>query len=139
MRGRTDAAEERPLTGRVLLVEDEPNITIALSYLFERAGFDIEAVADGDAAIDALRIRPPNVLVLDVMLPKRNGFEVLKFARGPLGLATMPVLVLTARGRSQDRKIAEEFGADAFLTKPFANKDVVEVVQRLTAASRAAP
>lgn len=123
------------MAGRVLIAEDEPNITIALSYLLESAGFAVDVVNDGEAAIDALRLSPPDVLVLDVMLPKRNGFEVLKAVRADRNLAALPVLVLTARGQAQDRRNAEEFGATAFLTKPFANDAVVDAVKTLVAGS----
>jgi DNA-binding response OmpR family regulator len=71
------------------------------------------------------------MLVLDIMLPKRSGFEVLKQIRSGEATATLPVLVLTAKGQQQDRRIAEEFGADSFVTKPYSNADVVDAVRAL--------
>lgn len=119
----------------VLIVEDEPSILESLDFILKRAGWSIEAVTDGEAAIDALRRHRPRVMVLDVMLPKRSGFEVLKQIRGEPGLEDLPVLILTAKGQAQDRRIAEDLGADGFVTKPYANADVVREVRRLMDAA----
>ena len=115
----------------VLIAEDEPSILESLDFILRRAGFSIEAVTDGDAALSAVRRARPRVLVLDVMLPKRSGFEVLKLIRADAALKRLPVLILTAKGQAQDRRIAEELGADSFVTKPYANADVVGEVRRL--------
>jgi two-component system OmpR family response regulator len=115
----------------VLIAEDEPSILESLDFILRRAGWSIEAVTDGDAALSALRRSRPRVLVLDVMLPKRSGFEVLKQIRADEGLRELPVLILTAKGQAQDRRIAEELGASSFVTKPYANADVVGEVRRL--------
>ena len=115
----------------ILIAEDEPNILQSLDFILHRAGWSIASVTDGEAALDALRRSLPRVLVLDVMLPKRSGFEVLKQIRADALLRELPVLILTAKGQAQDRRIAEELGADAFVTKPYANADVVGAVQRL--------
>jgi two-component system OmpR family response regulator len=115
----------------VLIAEDEPSILESLDFILRRAGWSIESVTDGDAALSALRRNRPKVLVLDVMLPKRSGFEVLKQIRADAGLRELPVLILTAKGQAQDRRIAEELGASSFVTKPYANADVVGEVRRL--------
>lgn len=115
----------------VLIAEDEPSILESLDFILRRAGWTISAVADGDAALEAVRRLRPRVLVLDVMLPKRSGFEVLKQIRADVETRTLPVLVLTAKGQQQDRRIAEDLGADVFVTKPYANADVVDAVRRL--------
>ena len=115
----------------VLIAEDEPSILRSLDFILRRAGWSIEAVTDGDAALSAVRRSMPRVLVLDVMLPKRSGFDVLKQVRADDALRTMPVLILTAKGQAQDRRIAEELGASSFVTKPYANADVVGAVRRL--------
>lgn len=86
---------------------------------------------DGEAVMDAVRRLQPRVLVLDIMLPKRSGFEVLKQIRGDKATRSLPVLVLTAKGQQQDRRIAQELGADGFVTKPYANADVVNAVRSL--------
>lgn len=115
----------------VLIAEDEPSILESLDFILRRAGWTITAVTDGDAALDAVRRLKPRVLVLDVMLPKRSGFEVLKQIRADVETRALPVLILTAKGQQQDRRIAEEFGADVFVTKPYANADVVGAVRHL--------
>lgn len=115
----------------VLIAEDEPSILESLDFILRRAGWSIEAVTDGEAALSAVRRSRPKVLVLDVMLPKRSGFEVLKQIRADEALRELPVLILTAKGQAQDRKIAEELGASSFVTKPYANAEVVGAVRRL--------
>jgi DNA-binding response OmpR family regulator len=118
---------------RVLIVEDEPNIVESLTFLLRRAGHDVVSVLDGDAALAHLRTHAPDVVILDLMLPRRNGFEVLKTIRAEPALRSVPVMVLTAKGQPQDRKRAEEIGVDAFITKPFSNREIVDAVRRLTA------
>lgn len=115
----------------ILIAEDEPSILESLDFILRRAGWTISTVTDGDAALDAVRRLKPRVLVLDVMLPKRSGFEVLKSIRADLEMRALPVLILTAKGQQQDRRIAEEFGADVFITKPYANAEVVGAVRQL--------
>ncbi|SEQ60674.1 Response regulator receiver domain-containing protein [Devosia sp. YR412] len=115
----------------ILIAEDEPSILESLDFILRRAGWSISAVSDGDAALDAVRRLKPRMLVLDVMLPKRSGFDVLKQIRASLETASLPVLILTAKGQQQDRRIAEELGADGFVTKPYANADVVGAVRHL--------
>ncbi len=120
------------MTTRVLIVEDEPNIIESLSFVLARDGFEASSVLDGEAAMHRLRSDPPDVVILDLMLPKLNGFEVLKLAKSDPKLRTIPVMVLTAKGQAQDRRMAEEIGADAFMTKPFSNREIVEEMRRLT-------
>lgn len=115
----------------ILIAEDEPSILESLDFILRRAGWTIRSVTDGDAALEAARRLRPRLVVLDVMLPKRTGFDVLKQIRGNPELRDMPVLILTAKGQQQDRRIAEELGANAFVTKPYSNAEVVEVVRRM--------
>jgi DNA-binding response OmpR family regulator len=119
---------------RILLVEDERHIVESLSFVLEREGFEVSAAPDGESALERLRASRPDVLVLDVMLPRLGGLEVLKLVRADAALRTLPVVVLTARGRPHDRRMAEEIGVEAFMTKPFANQDVVDAVRRLAGA-----
>lgn len=117
----------------VLIAEDEPSILESLDFILRRAGYSIESVTDGDAALAAIRRERPRLVVLDVMLPKRSGFEVLKHIRANQITRDLPVMILTAKGQAQDRRIAEELGASSFVTKPYANADVVGTVKRLLA------
>lgn len=120
------------MSKRVLIAEDEPHIVESLSFLLEQAGCHVQAVGDGDAAVERLRGLPrPDMLILDVMIPKRNGFEVLKWVKGEPALRSMPVMVLTAKGQDQDRRTAEQLGVDAFVTKPFSNRDIVSRIRQM--------
>ena len=121
------------MSTRVLIVEDEPNIVESLSFLLRRGGFDVVAAADGEAALADLRSQPARLMILDLMLPKANGFEVLKAVRSDPVLAGMRVLILTAKGQASDRRLAEAIGVDAFMTKPFSNREIMSEVRRLTA------
>ena len=118
---------------RILIAEDEPNIVEALRFLLRRAGYEVDHVDDGERAVARLLAAPPDLLILDVMLPSRNGFEILKIVRAEPAIAALPVVMLTAKGQSHDRRVATEIGADVFLTKPFSNAQVVDEVRRLAA------
>ena len=120
------------MTTRVLIAEDEPNIVESLTFLLRRAGYDVTSVLDGEAALAHLRMGAPDLMILDLMLPRRNGFEVLKSVKADPSLQFLPVLVLTAKGQPQDRRHAEAIGIDAFITKPFSNREIVDAVRRLT-------
>ena len=115
----------------VLIAEDEPGILESLDFILGRAGWTISSVTDGEAALEAARKLRPRVVVLDLMLPRRSGFEVLKLLKADAVTRDIPVLVLTAKGQQRDRQIVEELGADGFVTKPYANADVVGEVRRL--------
>jgi DNA-binding response OmpR family regulator len=116
---------------KVLIVEDEPHIVESLSFLLSREGFSIASCGDGAAAMERMLADPPDVLVLDAMLPGLNGFEILRRLRADPKLADLAVLMLTAKGQKRDRRVAEESGANLFMTKPFSNSEVVDAVKRL--------
>ena len=118
---------------RVLIAEDEPHIVESLRFLLSREGFSVAEAADGEAACLSIAETRPDLVILDVMLPRLNGFEVLRRIREAPQGAALPVIMLTAKGQAQDRRTAEDIGADAFITKPFSNRDVVDHVLRLTA------
>jgi two-component system OmpR family response regulator len=115
----------------VLIAEDEPGILESLNFILQRAGWTVGSVSDGEAVFEAMRRDQPRVVVLDVMLPKRSGFEVLKQIKSEVATQDVPVLILTAKGQQQDRRTAEELGADGFVTKPYANADVLAAVRDL--------
>ena len=119
---------------RVLIAEDEPHLVESLSFVLGREGYVVSSALDGEAALLRLRSDPPDILILDLMLPRRNGFEVLKQIRADAALRSIPIIVLTAKGQAHDRQLAEEIGVDAFMTKPFANRDVVDQIRRLIEA-----
>ena len=116
---------------RVQLVEDEPNIVVTLTYLLERAGFDVSTTTDGQAALTAALAEPPAVMILDVALPVLSGLEVLRRLRADARGRHVPVVMLTAKGRHADRESAFGSGADLYLTKPFSNAELIAAVRRL--------
>lgn len=118
---------------KVLLVEDEPNIIEAISFILKRDGWTVATHADGTTAVAAVERHAPDVVVLDVMLPGRSGFDILQDLRDAEETRTLPVLMLTARGQSKDRELAERLGASRFMTKPFSNKEVLACIQELAA------
>ena len=116
---------------RVLLVEDEPNIVESLTFLLGKAGFDVVTEPDGKAALEAVLGDPPDVLILDVMLPGLDGFEILRRLRADARGQGLKIIILTAKGQRVDRQTAHEGGADLFITKPFSNNDLIAAVTRL--------
>ncbi len=116
---------------RVLLAEDDVNIAESISFLLERAGFEVTVANDGRKALDSAMAAAPDVLVLDVMLPGLDGYQVLRTLRADRRGATLPVLMLTAKGQREDREMALKCGADLFITKPFSNAEIVSAVRTL--------
>lgn len=117
---------------RVLVIEDEPNISEALRFILTRNGWQVDVSADGNSALAALCSDPPDLLILDLMLPGISGFDILQSLRAQDGTRNLPVLMLTAKGHAADRCEAERLGVTRFMTKPFANADVLEAVRELT-------
>ena len=118
---------------RILIAEDEANIAESLSFILGREGHEVVTAPDGEDALRQLRQRLPDLLILDVMLPGLNGFELLKTLKADARLKDLPVIVLTAKTQQHDRELAEAIGVAAYLTKPFSNRDIVDHVGRLTA------
>ena len=119
------------MSKRILVVDDEPNIIISVQVLMSREGFDVSIARDGDEALDAIRSQRPDLVVLDVMMPKRNGFEVCEAVRADPDLAAVRILMLTAKGREADFDKGMKLGADAYLAKPFSTRELVQKVREL--------
>ena len=113
----------------MLLIEDEANIAEAIRFLLTRDGFRVSHAAEGTAALDLLRQDPPDLVILDHMLPGMSGLEILTALRGDPASRDLPVMMLTARGR--DRDMAERAGADRFMTKPFSNAEILAEVRAM--------
>ncbi|MFK7761817.1 MAG: response regulator transcription factor [Roseobacter sp.] len=116
---------------RVLLVEDEANIIEAIRFLLSRDGWQVSTHSNGADAVSVVRELQPDLLVLDVMLPGKSGFEILDELRSDADTVALPVLMLTARGQSRDREMAEKAGVSRFMTKPFSNAEVLTAVRDL--------
>ncbi|WP_295316827.1 response regulator [Roseobacter sp.] len=119
------------MSNHVLLVEDEVNIIEAIRFLLSREGWTVDTHSDGSDAADVIRTRKPDIVILDVMLPGRSGFDILEELRSDAQTADLPVLMLTARGQSRDREMAEKAGVSRFMTKPFSNAEVLTAVRDL--------
>ncbi|WP_439104785.1 response regulator transcription factor [Celeribacter marinus] len=118
---------------RVLLIEDEPNIIEAIRFILSRDGWTVETHSDGGTAVAAVEAKRPDIIILDVMLPNKSGFEILRELRGMDDHKTRPILMLTARGQKKDRELAEASGVSVFMTKPFSNADMLDAVRTLAA------
>ncbi len=119
------------MSKQVLLIEDEPNIIEAISFILSRDGWSVKTHSNGADAVEMVKERKPDVVILDVMLPGKSGYDILRELRDDPEINGLPVLMLTARGQTKDREIAERAGCDAFMTKPFSNADVIETVRAL--------
>ncbi len=122
----------------ILVAEDETSIVESLTFILRRAGADVRVSYDGEQAIRDIANVRPHAVVLDIMMPRKDGFEVLKATRANPDLVGLPIIMLTAKGQESDREKAEALGASAFMTKPFSNAEVVETVMKLANARLAA-
>ncbi|MCF3593901.1 response regulator [Rhodobacteraceae bacterium LMO-12] len=115
----------------VLLIEDEPNIIEAISFILSRDGWKVDTHSNGQTAIETVRAKRPDLVILDVMLPGMSGYDILRGLRDTGDTVDLPVLMLTARGQTKDREMAEKIGANRFMTKPFSNAEVLDAVRAL--------
>jgi len=113
---------------RILIVDDEPNIVLSLEYLMRQRGYAVTTARDGDEALAAVDAEAPDLVLLDVMMPRKDGYEVCQLLRERNDLADMPIIMLTAKGREVEREKGLSMGADDYITKPFATQDVVNRV-----------
>ncbi|EAQ04770.1 response regulator [Pseudooceanicola batsensis HTCC2597] len=113
------------------MIEDEPNIIEAIGFILSRDGWRVATHSNGVDAVGAIETRKPDLVILDVMLPGRSGFDILRDLRAGAGTADLPVLMLTARGQAQDREMAAALGASRFMAKPFSNAEVLEAANAL--------
>jgi DNA-binding response OmpR family regulator len=116
---------------RILIVDDEPNIVISLEFLMMREGHEVRVARDGEAGLAAVRTHRPDLVVLDVMMPKLDGFAVLEAVRSDPDLAQTRILMLTAKGREAEQNKGLALGADAYMSKPFSTRDLVDKVKEL--------
>lgn len=115
----------------ILLVDDEPNIVLSLEFLMKRAGYAVRTATDGDAALEAITEDRPDLILLDVNMPKRDGFEICQLIRSNPGWKDIPIIMLTAKGRDVEREKGLAMGADDYVTKPFATQEVVKKVEAI--------
>ncbi|MDE2612318.1 MAG: response regulator [Burkholderiales bacterium] len=116
---------------KVLIADDEPNIVVSLEYLMKREGHEVLVARDGDEALALARSARPALVLLDVMMPGKSGFEVCQALRADAATAAIKVLMLTAKGRDTDVAQGLGVGADAYMTKPFSTKELAAKVREL--------
>jgi DNA-binding response OmpR family regulator len=122
------------MSKKVLIADDELNIVISLEFLLRREGFEVLVAVDGEQALAKARAERPDLVLLDVMMPKMNGFDVCQALRSDPELASMRVLMLTGKGRETEVSKGLGLGADGYITKPFSTKDLVVQVRLLLEA-----
>jgi DNA-binding response OmpR family regulator len=116
---------------RILIADDEPNIVLSLEFLMQRAGYAVEVVDNGEDAFRRASEEPPDLMLLDVMLPRLSGFEVCQRLRALPACRSLPIVMLTAKGRDGEVSKGLALGATAYVTKPFSVQDLVSQVKRI--------
>ena len=125
---------------RILVAEDDPDIASLLAHYLQRAGFEADLVASGKDVLPRLRKAPPDLLLLDIMLPGLDGLAVCRAVRGDQHTAAIPIIMVTAKAEESDRIVGLELGADDYITKPFSPNEVVARIRALLRRSqRVAP
>jgi DNA-binding response OmpR family regulator len=118
---------------KVLIADDEQNIVISIEFLMKREGFQVLIANDGEDALAKVQSERPDLVLLDVMMPKKNGYEVCQSIKSDPALASTKVLMLTAKGRDTEVAKGLAIGADAYMTKPFSTRDLVAKARALLA------
>jgi DNA-binding response OmpR family regulator len=116
---------------KIMIVDDEPNIVLALKYLMEEEGFDVQCYYDGDTAVENVTKVIPDLIILDVMMPGKDGFSVAKYIRNQPALENTAIIFLTAKGTSQDKMEGYGSGAESYIVKPFDNDEIVARVHEV--------
>jgi DNA-binding response OmpR family regulator len=116
---------------RILIADDEPNIVISLEFLMRQMGFDVKSVGNGEEAVAAMASFVPDLVLLDVMMPKLSGYEVCQQVRANPAWAHVKIVMLSAKGRDIEVSKGMAVGADAYVTKPFATADLLAQVRAL--------
>ncbi len=115
----------------VLVAEDEPNIVLSLKFIMNKAGYDVRVAEDGDQAIREIERQKPDALLLDIMLPKKDGYAVCELIKGTPKWADIKVIMLTAKSRDTDKQRALNLGADDYITKPFSTRELADRMTEL--------
>lgn len=124
------------MTHSVLVVDDEPNIVLSLEFLMGQAGYEVRTARDGDAALSAIAEQTPDLILLDVMIPKRDGFKVCQAIRADPKLNAVRIIMLTAKGHEDERDKGIALGADDYIIKPFSTREVVNRVDHFLKGNR---
>lgn len=120
-----------PSEKKILVVDDEPHTIRSLTFVLKKEGYDVSSATNGEEAMAKVRKSKPSLMFLDVMMPKKNGYEVCQEVKGDPSLSDIYVIMLTAKGQKADREKGLSLGANEFITKPFSPMKVVERVREL--------
>lgn len=123
------------MSATILIADDEPNILISLEYLMKREGYHVLLAHDGQEALDLIEHERPQLVLLDVMMPRKNGFEVCQAVRSNEALRDVCIVMLTAKGRDTDVAKGLALGANAYMTKPFSTRELVDKVRDMLGAA----
>ena len=124
---------------RILLVDDEPSIVKMVGKRLEVEGFDVVVAMDGQAGLEKARSEHPDLIVLDLMLPKLNGYEICTMLKQDPRYQKIPIVLFTAKTQAKDEQLGKECGADAYVRKPFRAQELIEQIRKLIAQSLPAP
>lgn len=122
---------------RILLVDDEPDLVQLVSLRLATAGYEVTAAYDGQQALEQVKLSNPDLIILDLMLPKLDGYKVCRLLKFDPGTKKIPILIFTARAQAEDIKLATECGADAYLTKPFEAQILLDKLKELLSRAQA--
>jgi len=122
------------VTKKILVADDEPNIVVALEYLLQRSGYEVHIARNGDEVLKQIEAHVPDLVLLDVMMPLRSGYEVCKRIRERIDWRHIKIVMLSAKGRDAEINKGLATGADLYVTKPFSTRDMVEKIRGLLAS-----
>src|SRR5712691_5330890 len=124
------------MTRRILIVDDEPNIVTSLEFLMRGSSYEVQVARNGEEALRRAESFRPDLILLDVMMPQRSGFEVCQKIRDSRALRDVKIIMLTAKGRDAEKDRGLELGANAYVTKPFSTKELMNTVRALLPESK---
>jgi len=130
-RVNTDNDAQAMCEKKILVVDDEPNVIKSLTFVLRKEGYDVSSAANGEDAMTKIRESKPNLMFLDVMMPRKNGYEVCQEVKSDSSLSDIHIIMLTAKGQEADRGKGLNAGADELMTKPFSPMMVVDKVKEL--------
>jgi DNA-binding response OmpR family regulator len=122
------------VTKKILVADDEPNIVVALEYLLQRSGYEVHVAHNGDEALRQVEAHVPDLVLLDIMMPLRSGYEVCKRIRERIDWQHIKIVMLSAKGRDAEINKGLAAGADLYVTKPFSTREMVEKIRGLLAS-----